>query len=124
MNMNDYESEVGSFLAGFVIGALVGAATALILAPQSGRATREKIAGISSDIRQAGYEQFDQVRSSAENATREYREKASSIVADTRERAQNLTDQAQDQMRIVLDSGKEAVDEAVNIAEDGTSASA
>ena len=37
--MQNSESELGSFLAGFVIGALVGAATALILAPQSGMDT-------------------------------------------------------------------------------------
>ena len=43
--MNENESDLGAFLAGFVIGALVGAATALILAPQSGQATRSQVAG-------------------------------------------------------------------------------
>ena len=51
--MDNNESELGSFLAGFVIGALVGAATALILAPQSGAATRQQIASSSQDFRQS-----------------------------------------------------------------------
>jgi hypothetical protein len=37
-------SDIGAFMAGFVIGGLVGAATALILAPQSGEETRSQIA--------------------------------------------------------------------------------
>jgi gas vesicle protein len=41
--MSDNASEFGSFLAGFLIGGLVGAATALLLAPQSGEETRTVI---------------------------------------------------------------------------------
>jgi gas vesicle protein len=37
---NENESGFGAFLAGFIIGGLVGAAVALILAPQSGEDTR------------------------------------------------------------------------------------
>lgn len=105
--MNQNESDLGAFLAGFVMGALVGAATALILAPQSGRATREQIANLSADIRQAGTEQFENVRSTADQYTH-----------DIRERAQNLGENMQDQMRIVLDAGKEKVDEIVDKLED------
>jgi len=48
--MDNNESELGSFLAGFVIGALVGAATALILAPQSGENTRQQILDLKSVV--------------------------------------------------------------------------
>jgi gas vesicle protein len=41
--MADESSDIGAFLAGFVIGSLVGAAAALILAPQSGEETRTLI---------------------------------------------------------------------------------
>jgi gas vesicle protein len=51
--MADSDSEIGAFLAGFVIGGLVGAAAALILAPQSGEETR-------AVIRQRGIELRDQ----------------------------------------------------------------
>ena len=39
---NESESSFGAFLAGFIIGGLVGAAVALILAPQSGEETRSQ----------------------------------------------------------------------------------
>jgi len=39
-----------SLLAGVGIGALVGAATALLLAPQSGRETRTQIRGSADDL--------------------------------------------------------------------------
>lgn len=102
--MQDNENDLGAFLAGFVIGALVGAATALILAPQSGPATRQQLVDVSSDLRH-----------SADSYTREYRDKASSILTDTRDRAQNLTEQVQEQVRIVLDAGN---DRDEQIAED------
>jgi gas vesicle protein len=107
MNMNEHESDLGSFLAGFVIGALVGAATALILAPQSGQATRDQLTGFGADLRHAGSERIDQVRHSADNYSREYRDKATSLFSDARTRAQYLTDQVQEQTRIVLDAGKD-----------------
>lgn len=94
--MQDNDNDLGAFLAGFVIGALVGAATALILAPQSGPATRQQLMDAGNDLRH-----------SADTHVREYRDKAGSLVADTRSRAQHLTDQVQDQVRIVLDAGKE-----------------
>ena len=40
---NNNGGEIGAFFAGFLVGGLVGAATALILAPQSGEETREQI---------------------------------------------------------------------------------
>lgn len=98
--MNDNDNNLGAFLAGFVIGALVGAATALILAPQSGPDTRQRLVDVSTDFRH-----------SAESTTREYRDRASSMISDTRQRTQDLTEQVQDQVRIVLDTGKGQVEE-------------
>ncbi len=112
--MNDNDSDLGAFLAGFVIGALVGAATALILAPQSGEATRQQLAHISTDLRQAGEERIDQVRTAADSYSREYRDRAGTIIADTRNLAQNLADQATDQTRIVLDAGRDAIENGNN----------
>ena len=106
--MDDRDNDFGAFLAGFVIGGLVGAATALILAPQSGQATRQQIIDMSSDL-----------RSSADEHTREYRDKAGTLISDTRERAQQLTEQVQDQVRIVLDAGKEQAEQAAENLNNG-----
>ncbi|MFT5197179.1 MAG: gas vesicle protein, partial [Candidatus Promineifilaceae bacterium] len=48
---NESESSLGAFLAGFIIGGLVGAAVALILAPQSGEETRTQFTERSSGWR-------------------------------------------------------------------------
>ena len=71
--MNDNGSDVGAFMAGFVIGGLVGAATALILAPQSGEETRSQIAARGADIREAGEERIGEYRSLASDAVHDAR---------------------------------------------------
>jgi len=85
--MNENGGEIGAFMAGFVVGGLVGAATALILAPQSGEDTRAQIAAKGDEWRQFG-----------EGQLQEYRTAAESTVGDVQERA-----------RIVLDEGKSKV---------------
>jgi gas vesicle protein len=101
MNENN-GSDIGAFMAGFVIGGLVGAATALILAPQSGEETRSQIASRGADLRMAGEERIG-----------EYRSIASDAVSDARSRVQDSTSNLQEQARIVLDEGKTKVNEAV-----------
>jgi gas vesicle protein len=49
--MTDNDNAFGSFLAGILIGGLVGAAAALLLAPQSGEETRTQIREKSIEIR-------------------------------------------------------------------------
>ena len=45
------DNEYGAFFSGFLIGGLVGAAVALLLAPQSGEETREIIRDRSIELR-------------------------------------------------------------------------
>jgi gas vesicle protein len=105
--MSDNNNELGSFLAGFVIGGLVGAATALILAPQSGQDTRSQIAGKSQELREQSGERLQQYRDLADSRTQEYRERAGSTFAEARGRLQETSGPVLEQARIVLDSGKE-----------------
>lgn len=91
-------NDLGAFLAGFVIGGLVGAATALILAPQSGEETRTQLLNQSLALREAG-----------ETSMRQYREMAETYAHEFIDRAEEVGDQVQEQARIVLDSGKERV---------------
>ena len=105
--MSENSNDLGAFLAGFVIGGLVGAATALILAPQSGEETRGQIAVRSNELRQAGGERVQQYRDAAGNYTQEYRDRAGSAFEESRTRLQDAGGRVQEQARIVLDSGKE-----------------
>lgn len=103
--MSDNGNDIGAFLAGFVIGGLVGAATAIILAPQSGEETRAQISAKSIELRQAGEERIQ-----------EYRQLAESAVDEARGRVEETTGAVQERARIVLDEGKSKVTGAVGKA--------
>ena len=94
-------SDIGAFLAGFIIGGLVGAAAALILAPQSGQETRSQIASQGSHLREAGTERMH-----------DYRERAEQV-------AHEGAAKVQDQTRIVLDAGKSRLGHHVEEAAEG-----
>ncbi len=69
--MSDNSSEFGSFLAGFLIGGLVGAATALLLAPQSGEDTRNVIVTKSIELKEMAVNEAENLRIRAEEFARE-----------------------------------------------------
>lgn len=77
--MSDNTSEFGSFLAGFLIGGLIGAATALLIAPQSGPETR-------TFIKTKGLEIRDRVTAEAQ----ELRTRADEYAVELRNRAEEL----------------------------------
>ncbi len=79
-NNNDGFSASSVFLA-FVLGGIVGAGVALLMAPQSGKETREKIKGIADDIKEkaTGYagQIKDKVASAVEDSKGFFEEKKS-----------------------------------------------
>ena len=75
--MADNDGDLGSFVAGFLIGGLIGAGVALLLAPQSGEETREM-------LRERGIE----LKSRAEEAATEFRSKAETYMEEGRERVE------------------------------------
>jgi gas vesicle protein len=77
--MSDRDSDIGAFLAGFVVGGLVGAVAALLLAPQSGEETRTLIRDKSIELK-------TQVEETAADA----RAKAERIAHDAKSRAEDL----------------------------------
>jgi gas vesicle protein len=118
--MNDNDNDLGAFLAGFVIGGLVGAAVALILAPQSGEETRRRIVDMSDDLLEAGQHRVERVRDVADT----YTLRTGEALSEARGRAGEMTDQIQEQARIVLDAGKENVDAIRSGVKDATSSDA
>ena len=76
---DDNGTDVGAFFIGFLVGGLVGAATALLLAPRSGEETR-------GQIHQKGVE----LRGKAEGVLDEARVKAEAVAADIKRRAEGL----------------------------------
>ena len=67
--MDDYDSRVnylGTFLAGLVLGGLVGAAVAMLMAPASGEETRRQIKEKGVELRTQAEQQIEDARKRAE----------------------------------------------------------
>ena len=105
-------SNMGSVLAGLLIGAAAGAAAMLLLAPQSGKATRMQ-------IREKGIELRDRTTGMVDEAVNQVRSSTSTLVADGRKKAEELKQQGQELLAEQLDrvsaaaqAGKKAVQSA------------
>lgn len=81
---------MGSFLSGFLIGGLMGAATTLLMAPQSGEETRTMIRDTGLELRDKGAEAKDNVVNTAE----ETRAQAEQAITDMRTRMAGAVDEA------------------------------
>ena len=79
-------NELGAFLAGFFIGGLVGAAVALLTAPQSGEETRKYISDKSIELKNTAVEKAELARSKAEAAAVE----AQHYAEDIKKRSQEM----------------------------------
>jgi gas vesicle protein len=95
----------GDFFAGFLIGALVGAAAALLFAPQSGEETRTL-------IRDKGIELKEQ----ADDLSVEARRRAEQIQAQAKEKAADLQSQAKEKTSDLQSQVKQAVAEGKTAA--------
>lgn len=100
--MSENNNDFGAFLAGFVVGGLVGAAVALLLAPQSGEETRTFIHDKSILLKDKAVEQAEAARIKAEAAAAEARARADEISKLTVERAAELKKKGQE----VYEQGK------------------
>jgi gas vesicle protein len=98
-----------SVLAGLLVGGLAGAATMLLLAPQSGKETRAQLQQKTMELR-------DRTAETAEEALAQARIKTHQITADVREKAEELQHQGQeliveqlDRVSAAAEAGKAAL---------------
>ena len=95
MSSNDEQkSVVLNFLAGMGIGALIGAGTALLLAPKSGKETRKDIKTAADELRT----KTDKVMHDLSESGEELVKKSKEILESTKTKVQQA-----------VDSGKEAM---------------
>jgi gas vesicle protein len=92
--MAESNSDLGSFLAGFVIGGLIGAGVALLMAPQSGEETRAIIKDKSIELR-------DRAAETAEEAQKR--------AGELQARGKQIYEEQVQRVQSVVDSGKKAV---------------
>jgi gas vesicle protein len=108
----------GEFIAGFLVGALVGAAAALLLAPQSGEQTRTLIRERGIELGQRADEIQAEARRRAEEIQAEARRRAEEIQAEALERAKKVQTRAKERAEKLQDTVKQAVEEGKAAAED------
>jgi gas vesicle protein len=84
---------IGSIILAFFIGGLVGAGVALLLAPQPGKETRQKIKELSEEAK--------------EKATK-YAEEVKSKVTSTVEKGKELVEEKKSLITTAVEAGKEA----------------
>lgn len=113
----DNDSDIGAFLTGFVVGGLVGAAVALIMAPQSGAETREQIRQKGIELRTQGEETLADTRARAESIAIDARARAEKLAAEARLRAEEMAKQGRvvmEEQRVKLQDAVEAGKKAAN----------
>jgi len=114
MTNHTYEHEneanqLGSFIAGLLIGGLAGAVAMLVLAPQSGKKTRAQIQQKSIELR-------EQTTEAVEDALKQAGIKARQIKDDVREKAdeleqrgQAMVDEQKEHWSALVQAGKAAI---------------
>ena len=106
--------DFGSFMAGFILGGLVGAATALLLAPQSGEETRTIIRDKSIELRDKAQVTAEEARKSAEKAYEDARTRAEKAIDETRTRAEELAAVTRERATEMTEKGKIVLEEQVS----------
>lgn len=110
--MSDQESDFGNFLAGFVIGGLIGAAAALLYAPQTGVETRLQIKDKGIELKGRASESYEETRLRLEKAYDDARMRAEDAMDEMRMRAEEYGQAAQERVSRVVESGKSAAKSA------------
>jgi len=105
------QNSSGEFFAGFIVGGLLGAAIALLLAPQSGEETRAQIIEKSDGFKNVAGESLADSRARADAILNDARTRAESIVVDAKGKAENIQAQAKSQTADLKTKGKSALDE-------------
>ena len=83
----------GSIFLSFILGGVVGAGVALLLAPQSGRETRQKIRQFTEDVKDKAVDYVDEVK-----------EKVSSSI----DKGKELYEEKKTILSSAIEAGKEA----------------
>ena len=77
----DHESQVFNFIAGLVLGAVIGAGIAMLTAPEAGKKTRRRVRKMAGELRRSAEKGLgeigDDVRGRVDDAVRGVRKRIS-----------------------------------------------
>lgn len=99
-------SRSSDFISGIVSGALVGAAFALLYAPDSGKNTRDRLSYKLSEYYDELNDLIDQLKEEKEILVSEAKEKGDKVVLDAKEKAEGLISEAE-QLLASIEAAKE-----------------
>ena len=112
--------EVSSFFTGFFVGALVGGAAALLLAPQSGEETRAQIRDKGIELKEKAETTYGEVISEIEDSTGELRTRLEGLSAKMDELIAQGKSEFQRLTRRGEAIGDAAAEAAADVAEEAT----
>jgi gas vesicle protein len=92
----------GAFLAGTLVGSLIGAAAALLYAPRSGEETRTVIREKGIELKDKAVERGEEIRHKAEEVAAQTRERA----ADLQHRSATFIDEQRERIMHAVETGK------------------
>ena len=98
------DSHGWEFFTGFLLGTVVGAAAALLLAPQTGEETREVIRERGIELQGRMGQTTEEARSRAADLASEARSRA----ADAQDRSRTLLAEQKSRLQDAIDQGKDA----------------
>ncbi len=103
-------NDFGSFLSGFLVGGLVGAAVALLLAPQSGEATRTLIVEKSVELKDKTAASLEEAYAAAEKAAADARARAEELAKEAQAHAEELRQRGQ----VILEEQRAKISDKVS----------
>jgi gas vesicle protein len=107
--MDNTKADATSYLAGFVVGGLVGAAIVLLTAPRSGRETRAQIRTKSIELEQSAEETLDEALETLRTGLAEIGARAEEL----RNQSRVALEQGQKQLTSALEEIRRTAEEAI-----------
>jgi len=107
----------GSFFLGFLIGAMAGAAAALLMTPQSGEELRRTIEQKGVTLKDEAARAAEDAKVQAQRLAEDARLQASRLSEDAKTQAQRLAEQARGQAEVVGEKGRIVISENVRKAQ-------
>lgn len=84
----EYEGEVqvANFIAGLLVGAVIGASAALLLAPQSGRRTRKRLTRAAGEVATTAGDRWESVSDDVRDRVDDVRTRVDDTITVARKR--------------------------------------
>ena len=98
-------------LTGFLVGGVIGAATALLFAPRSGEETRSQIRDKAVELRDRTTETVNEKVSQARSRADEIKDVVSEKAEELKQRGKHVVSQQLDRVSQVAEEGKKKVEE-------------